>query len=65
MKHMKISDVEKMSGLSSSSVYRLMCAGKFPRPFRVSRQHVAWDRSEVEAWVKAQPSPKNPQRVPS
>ena len=65
MKHMNINDTGKMSGLSSSSIYRLMGAGKFPRPFRVSRQHVAWDRSEVEAWVKAQPSQKNPQRVPS
>ena len=51
-------EVEAMTGMSCSAIYRAMDAGKFPRPRRVgggTAGAVAWLLSGVEAWVKSLP----------
>ena len=42
MRFFRIRDVEKFSGLSRASIYRLMREGKFPRPVRLGERAVAW-----------------------
>ena len=43
-------EVEQETGLSRTSIYRLMDEGKFPRPLRTGTRAVAWPTSEIEAW---------------
>jgi prophage regulatory protein len=42
--------VEKLSGLSRASIYRLIKAGKFPAPFSLGTGAVRWKQSDVVAW---------------
>ncbi len=45
--------VEAMTGLSRSSIYRLMEAEKFPKPRRISVQAVGWIAGEIQNWIAA------------
>ena len=50
--------VEKMSGLSRATIYRLIKAGKFPRPVPIGTGSVRWRQSDVIAWQQSlSPSP--------
>lgn len=44
-------EVQHDTGLSRSSLYRLIAAGEFPAQVRLSSNTVAWLRSEVDAWI--------------
>ena len=44
-------EVEKLTGLSRSSIYAAMARGEFPRPRRIGRRAVAWDESIIERWL--------------
>jgi len=45
--------VERKTGLSRSSIYRLMSApgGDFPSPVHLSTNVVAWIESEIDEWI--------------
>ena len=43
-------DVEQLSGLSRSSIYRLMHLGKFPAPLKVGESAVRWKQSDINDW---------------
>ena len=45
--------VEKLSGLSRATIYRLMKSGKFPRPLSIGTGAVRWRQSEVIAWQQS------------
>lgn len=45
--------VEKMSGLSRATIYRLIKAGKFPRPLSIGPGAVRWRQSDVIAWQQS------------
>ena len=40
-----------VTGLSRSTIYRMVGAGTFPRPVKISKARIAWRESEVMAWV--------------
>ncbi len=42
--------VEKLSGLSRATIYRLLKTGKFPRPVSIGTGSVRWRQSDVIAW---------------
>jgi prophage regulatory protein len=48
-------EVERETGLSRSSIYRLMDEGKFPRPRRTGHRAVAWPSVEIDAWKASRP----------
>ena len=48
-------EVEKITGMSRSSIYRLMKARKFPRRVKVGRGAVRWRESVIAAWVESLP----------
>lgn len=50
-RHYRRSDVEKITGLSRSSIYDMMSRGEFPTPVRIGRRAVAWRESELSAWL--------------
>jgi prophage regulatory protein len=46
-------EVVKMTGLGRSSIYRLMAAGSFPRPVRLSQRSVAWRSTDLSKWINS------------
>jgi prophage regulatory protein len=45
--------VEKLSGLSRATIYRLIKSGKFPRPLSIGTGSVRWRQSDVIAWQQS------------
>ncbi len=48
-------EVERITGMSRSSIYRLMQQGDFPRPVKVSSTAVRWKESDIAAWIESRP----------
>jgi prophage regulatory protein len=46
--------VEARCGLSRSTLYDYIRAGRFPAPVRVGSRAVGWISFEVDAWLAAQ-----------
>lgn len=53
-KVMKLSDVLTALGISKSTLYRLIDAGKFPAPFKLGERLNAWRVETIEAWLNEQ-----------
>ena len=47
--------VEVLTGLARSTLYRMMRAGTFPNPIRVGQRAVRWLESEILAWIASRP----------
>ena len=47
-------DVEKMVGLSRSTIYKLMNQGSFPKAIRLGPRAVGWRISDIENWINQQ-----------
>ena len=52
---MRRREVEKILGISRSSIYRLMQEGRFPRPIRIGTAAVRWRASDITAWLESRP----------
>ena len=48
-------EVEELSGLSCSSLYRLMRSGQFPEPIKIAPRAVRWRQSELDVWLSSRP----------
>ena len=48
-------EVLEMSTLSESTIYRLMSAGKFPRPIRIGPRAVRWRLSAILHYLESCP----------
>lgn len=48
-------EVEKITALSRSTIYRLMDAGEFPRPIRLTKKAVAWSEADILDWLASRP----------
>ena len=55
------------TGLSRSSLYRLIQSGEFAAPVRLGKRAVGWDSEAVQAWVderiESLPALRRPSRV--
>ena len=43
-------EVEDVTSLDITTIYRKMKTGDFPKPLRVGRRRVAWRQSDITAW---------------
>ena len=50
---LRIQAVMHVTGLSRSTLYRLIADDSFPRPVRLGPRAVAWRRSDIDAWGEA------------
>ena len=48
-------DVERITGFSTSTVYRLMRRGEFPLPIRIGGRAVRWREADVRAYLESRP----------
>lgn len=46
-------DVERVTGFSISTLYRLAKSGDFPRPVKIGARASGWIAGEVQAWIEA------------
>lgn len=56
----KIAEVRKMTGMSTSTIYERVLAKKFPSQIKLGPKAVAWIKSEVQAWVNERISASRP-----
>lgn len=47
----RLTEVKRRTGMSTSTIYRWMKSGKFPQSYTVGGYIAAWSESEVEAWI--------------
>lgn len=69
---MRRREVQRRTGLSRSSLYRLIASGSFPASIQLSANAVGWLEAEVSAWIagrvaasrgvqsRAAPAPEKP-----
>ena len=48
---LRIKEVQARTGLSRSSLYAAIAAGRFPAPTKIGERSVAWDSAAVDAWI--------------
>ncbi len=53
---LKRAQVEAATGLSRSTIYRLMDAGLFPRPKRLGPRAVRWPSSVIDEYLESRPT---------
>ena len=54
-KLLRLGDVQDMTGLSRSGVYKMVADGRLPPPVRFSSRCVRWRESELLAVIEALP----------
>lgn len=47
-------EVERMTGMATSTLYAAMARDEFPWPIRIGKQAVAWPASRVQEWIDEQ-----------
>lgn len=57
---LRLPEVKARTGLSQSTIYRHVAAGKFPKPFRVGDLAVAWSSQEINDWLAARAAARSP-----
>jgi len=46
-----IRQVASKINLGRSTIYRMMAAGKFPKPFQIMSNRNAWIESDIDKWL--------------
>jgi len=49
----RLSHLKAKLGVSGSSIWAWVKAGKFPKPIKLSENTTAWIVADVEAWVQS------------
>lgn len=47
----RIAEVKRLTGLSTTTLYRKIARREFPRPLKITNTARAWKLSEIMAWV--------------
>jgi prophage regulatory protein len=50
---LRIAQVRDRTGLATSSIYKLMSLGEFPKPVPLSERCVGWPEHEVDDFIAA------------
>jgi prophage regulatory protein len=53
--YLRFPDVKARSGLSRTTIHRLVKAGDFPAPKRIGARAVAWLSSDFARWCEGRP----------
>jgi predicted DNA-binding transcriptional regulator AlpA len=56
---MRLRDVQAVTTLSRTALWRLRSRGLFPQPLRLPGMGIRWRRDEVLAWIDSIPRAKN------
>ncbi len=50
-RHLRCPEVQRVTGLSRSTVYDLIAKGLFPRPVKLTNKAVAWPEGVIAEWL--------------
>lgn len=50
----RLPEVKRRTGISTTEIYRQMAQGRFPRQRKLSHKVVVWVESQIDAWVMKQ-----------
>lgn len=50
-KALRFPKVAEKTGLSKTHLYRLIQAGKFPKPHKLSERVSVWDEAAIDSWL--------------
>ena len=50
---LRLNELTRMLGVSRSTVYRYLAAGRLPPPVHLSSRCIAWKASTITAWMDA------------
>jgi len=56
-------DVEIITGVKKSTIYKLMKERQFPTPVQITARRVAWPESRVLQWVQERIAAADQQRI--
>lgn len=56
IRYIRRPDVEAMTGLSCSSIYKMMSEGTFPKPIKLTKKAVAWPEHQIAEWLNSRPT---------
>lgn len=45
-------EVEQLTSMSRTSIYRMMDKGQFPKPIRLSPNRVGWISEDIDNWLQ-------------
>lgn len=48
-------EVEKLTGISRSSIYALMAKGDFPCAVKITERAVGWHEAAIQQWIETRP----------
>jgi prophage regulatory protein len=60
MRFIRPTEVLRMIGVSRTTLWRMVQAGAFPRPVRITDRIRGYLLEDVEAWMKARAEPRPP-----
>ena len=49
---LRLPEVEETIGLKKPTIYRLIRAGKFPKPIKVGERASRWSYNELMQWIE-------------
>ena len=44
-------EVERMTGIKTSTLYEWMSKGTFPKPIKLGERAVGWLKKDIDAWL--------------
>lgn len=50
----RLAEVKRRTGMSTSTIYRWMKAGKFPRSRTIGGYIAVWSEDELNDWIRAE-----------
>ena len=53
MRVLRLPEVSNATGLSRSTIFRLMQAGDFPPSIKLTSRTVGWHSTDIESWIVA------------
>jgi len=51
MRFLRLKEVKERIGLGTTSIYKMINEGTFPKPVKILGKNVAWIDSEVDEWI--------------
>lgn len=58
-KFLRLPHVEDRTGVKRSTIYKMIQAGSFPKPIKLSSRCALWPEDEVVAWQERQLDTRN------
>lgn len=55
----RLNGVKSMVGLSRSTIYALMAAGKFPKSISLGERSVGWLEADIQEWIDSRITASN------